>query len=154
MDASREFLKPSPAERFFNRAFGFMVGLGVGPSYCYLLEVRGRKSGKLYSTPVNLMDVNGKLVLVAPRGKTQWVRNAEASGEITLKRGRYRKRFHLQPVGVPEKLALLKQYLDRFQSAVQGYFPLRAGSPPEAFADVADRFPVFGLIEIQPSPRA
>ena len=116
--------------------------------------MRGRKSGKLYSTPVNLMDVNGKLVLVAPRGKTQWVRNAQASGEITLKRGRYRKRFHLQPVGVPEKLPLLKQYLDRFRSAVQGYFPVRAGSPPEAFADVADRFPVFGLLEIQPSPLA
>jgi len=153
MNATPEFLKPSPAEQWLNRAFGFIVGIGLGPSYCYLLEVRGRKTGKLYRTPVNLLDVDGKLLLVAPRGKTQWVRNAEASGEITLKRGRYRKGFRLQPVGVPERLEILKQYLDRFGSAVQRYFPVRAGSPPEAFADVADRFPVFALLEIQPSPR-
>ncbi|HTM35569.1 MAG TPA: nitroreductase/quinone reductase family protein [Terriglobales bacterium] len=152
MTASREFLKPSSAEQFLNRAFGFMVGLGVGPSYCYLLQVRGRKTGKLYSTPVYLMDLQGKLVLVAPRGKTQWVRNAEASGEITLKRGRYRKRFHLEPIGVPEKLAILEQYLNRFKAAVQRYFSVQAGSPPAAFAEVADGFPVFALAEIQRSP--
>jgi len=82
MNATREFLKPSAAEQWLNRAFGFMVGIGLGPSYCYLLKVRGRKTGKLYSTPVNLLDVNGKLLLVAPRGQTQWVRNAEASGAV------------------------------------------------------------------------
>ena len=148
MNATREFLKPSAAEQWLNRAFGFMVGIGLGPSYCYLLKVRGRKTGKLYSTTVNLLDVNGKLLLVAPRGQTQWVRNAEASGEITLKRGMYRKRFRLQRVGVPEKLAILAQYLDRFRTAVQRYFPVRAGSPPEAFVEVADWFPVFALLEI------
>jgi len=99
------------------------------------------------------MDLQGKLVLVAPRGKTQWVRNAEAAGEITLKRGRYRKSFHLQPIAVPEKLAILEQYLNRFRTAVQRYFSVQAGSPPEAFAEVADGFPVFELFEIRPSPR-
>lgn len=143
-----EFLKPSATEQFFNRAFGFLVGLGIGPSYCYLLQVRGRKSGKLYSTPVNLMEINGKLLLVAPRGRTQWVRNAEASGEITLKRGSYRKSFRLRPVESPAKLPILKQYLDSYRGAVQKYFSVPAGSPPEAFAAVADGHPVFELVEV------
>ena len=147
MVANPEFLKPSLAEQFFNRAFGFLVGLGIGPSYCYVLQVRGRKTGKLYSTPVNLLEIDGKRLLVAPRGRTQWVRNAQASGEITLKRASYRKSFHLQPVVAPEKLPILKQYLDDFRGAVQRYFSVPAGSPPEAFAGVAERYPVFELIE-------
>ena len=142
-----EFLKPSATEQFFNRAFGFLIGLGIGPSYCYLLQVRGRKTGKLYSTPVNLMMIDGKHLLVAPRGRTQWVRNAEATGEITLKRGSYRKRFHLRAIDSPAKLSVLKQYLDQFRSAVQRYFTVPAGSPAEAFAEVAEGYPVFELSE-------
>ncbi len=144
---TQEFLKPSAAEQFFNRAFGSLVGLGIGPSYCYLLQVRGRKSGKLYSTPVNVMEINGKRLLVAPRGRTQWVRNAEAAGQITLKRGSYRKNFRLKQIGSPDKLPVLKEYLDRYHTAVQRYFMVRAGSPAEAFADTADGHPVFELIE-------
>ncbi len=147
MAATQEFLKPSATEQFFNRVFGFLVGLGIGPSYCYLLQVRGRKSGRLYSTPVNLMEIGGKRLLVAPRGRTQWVRNAEASGQITLKRGSYQKDFRVEEIGAPEKLAILKEYLDRYHSAVQRYFTVRAGSSAEAFAEVAGKYPVFELIE-------
>lgn len=145
---TQEFLKPSATEQFFNRAFGFLVGMGVGPSYCYLLQVRGRKSGKLYSTPVNVMEINGKRLLVAPRGRTQWVRNAEATGQIMLKRGSYRKNFFLKEIGVPDKLPILKEYLDRYHSTVQRYFTVRAGSPAEAFAEVADKYPAFELTGI------
>lgn len=122
--------------------------MGIGPSYCYLLRVRGRKSGKLYSTPVNLMEIGGKRLLVAPRGRTQWVKNSEATGEVTLKRGSFQKKFRLREIGAPEKLPILKQYLDSYRSAVQRYFSVPAGSPAEAFAEVADRHPAFELIEI------
>jgi hypothetical protein len=144
---TQEFLKPSAAEQFFNRAFGFLVGKGVGPSYCYLLQVRGRKSGNLCSTPVNVMEINGKRLLVAPRGSTQWVRNAETAGEVTLKRGSFRRSFRLKEIVGPDKLPVLKEYLDRYRSAVQRYFTIHAGSPAEAFAEVADRHPVFELME-------
>jgi len=93
------FREPSAAERLFNHIFGFLVGLGLGFSYNYLLQVRGRKSGKLYSTPINLLELlHGKRFLVAPRGRTQWVRNAEAAGEVTLKKGNTRQKFRLRPV--------------------------------------------------------
>ena len=82
-----EFRAPTALERAFNRTYGFLVGLGLGFSHSYLLQVRGRKSGKLFSTPVELLELGGKRFLVAPRGRTQWVRNAEASGEVTLKKG-------------------------------------------------------------------
>src|SRR5438034_11405012 len=86
------FHAPSGLERVFNRIYGSLVGLGLGFSYNYLLEVRGRKSGRTYSTPIDLVELNGKRYLVAPRGRTKWVRNAEAAGEVTLKEGRTRRR--------------------------------------------------------------
>ena len=87
------FRAPSAVERVFNRAFGSLVGMGLGFSHNYLLQVRGRKSGKIYSTPIDLLELGGKRFLVAPRGRTQWVRNAEAAGEVTLKKGSKRQRY-------------------------------------------------------------
>lgn len=120
------FREPSSAEKAINRVFGFLVGLGLGFSYNYLLEVRGRKSGKLYSTPINLVELSGKKYLVAPRGRTQWVRNAEAAGEVTLKKGSKRQKFRLRPIAGAEKLPILKAYLDAFKREVQRYFPIPA----------------------------
>ena len=140
------FRKPNTMARAFNRVFGFLVGLGFGLPHNYLLEVRGRKSGRLYSTPVNLLEFRGRRFLVAGRGRTQWVRNAEAVGEVTLKKGRTRQRFRLRPVPDGEKPEILKAYLDRFKLTVQRYFPVPAGSDPQAFVDVAAQYPVFELI--------
>src|SRR5215467_14129918 len=88
-----EFRKPSAIEALFNSALGFLVRLGVGPRYMRLLQVRGRKTGKIYSTPVNLIEMGGKPFLVAPRGRTH----------------------------EEEKLEVLRLYLDRYKSQVQSY---------------------------------
>jgi deazaflavin-dependent oxidoreductase (nitroreductase family) len=140
------FRKPTAGERLFNRAFGLLVGLGLGLSHNYLVEVRGRKSGKIYATPIDLLELNGKRFLVAPRGRTQWVRNAEAAGEVTLKKGRMRLRYRILPVPDAGKPELLKAYLDRFKTTVQRYFPVPASSPPQAFIQVASNYPVFELL--------
>ena len=140
------FRKPSPLEAFFNRALGLLVGLGIGPAYMQLLQVRGRKSGRVYSTPVNLLEVAGKPYLVAPRGNTQWVRNAETAGEILLKRGSKERKYRLRPVAESDKPEILKMYLDSYKSAVQQYFPVPAGSPAAMFLEIAANHPVFELL--------
>ena len=138
--------KPSAAATLFNRFFGFLVGLGIGPRYMRLLQVRGRKTGRVYSSPVNLLQLRDKHYLVAPRGRTQWVRNSEATGEILLKRGSKQSKHRLQPVPDAEKPDILKLYLDSYKSAVQQFFPVPAGSPPAAFRDIASYYPVFELL--------
>ena len=145
-DTLPAFREPTTIEKLFNRTFGFLVGLGIGPAHIYVLEVRGRKSGKLFSTPVDLLDLNSKRYLVAPRGLTQWVRNAEAAGEITLKKGSKRQKYGLRPLSDVEKLPVLKAYLDGFKKEVQRYFPVPAGSPSDAFAEVASSYPAFELL--------
>ncbi len=141
------FREPTAVEKVFNRAFGFLIGIGLGFSYNRLLQVRGRKSGKLYSTPIDLLEWKGKEYLVAPRGRTQWVRNAEASGEVTLKKGSSRK-YRLRPIADVDKPEILKAYLDRFKKEVQTYFPVPAGSQVEAFVELAPSYPVFELLAV------
>jgi deazaflavin-dependent oxidoreductase (nitroreductase family) len=119
-----------------------LVGLGLGLRHNYLLEVRGRKTGGVFSTPVDLLEFKGKRFLVAPRGRTQWVRNAEAAGGAALKRGFERRKFRIRIVSDEEKPEILKEYLDRFKLTVQRYFPLQAGSESRAFVKVAEQYPV------------
>ncbi len=140
------FQKPTAIEGAFNRCFGFLVGLGLGMKHNYLLQVRGRKSGKLYSTPIDLLEIDGRRYLVAPRGRTQWVRNAEAAGEITLKKGSFRQTFRLRAIPDSDKPRYLKAYLDSFKTTVQRYFSVPAGSDVQAFAGIAANYPVFELV--------
>lgn len=144
--SSVPFQKPSAAERLFNRFFGFLVGIGLGLPHNYLVQVRGRKSGKLYSTPIDLLELDGKRYLVAPRGRTQWVQNAEAAGTVTLRKGSFRQSFGIRSLPDSEKPRYLKAYLDSFRTTVQRYFPVPAGSPEQAFAPIAANYPVFELL--------
>jgi len=143
---SGRFNQPTALDRAINKLFGLFVGLGLGLPHNYLLQVRGRKSGRIYSTPVDLLSRNGKRYLVAPRGYTQWVRNAIASGTISLKKGRRSEEFAVRMLSEDEKPEILKSYLDRYKLTVQRYFPVPAGSPIEAFRPLAGQYPVFELI--------
>jgi deazaflavin-dependent oxidoreductase (nitroreductase family) len=141
-----KYQPPSMFEAIFNRTFGFLASLGLAPKFIYQLEVRGRKTGKIYRSPVNLMEIAGKRILVAPRGRTQWIRNAEAAGEITLRRAAYRQAFTLRPIADTDKPPLLKEYLDRYSSAVKKFFPIPPASPVESFREIAPNYPVFELL--------
>ena len=124
--SSPAFRQPTAIERLFNRVFGFLVG-GLGFKHNYLLQVRGRKSGKLYSTPIDLLEIDGRRYLVAPRGQTQWVRNAEAAGEIVLKKGSDLQSFGLRPIANADKPPLLKGLPGEIQSRSTTLLPDRSG---------------------------
>ena len=147
-DAAPAFREPTALERVFNRAFGALVGLGVAPRDYYLLQVKGRKSGRIYGTPVSLVSLHGAWFLVAPRGRTQWVKNAEAANEIALRRGSTRRRFGLRALPDADKPPVLLAYLERYRSVVQRYFPVPADAPAGAFAGIAARYPVFELLPL------
>ncbi len=93
-----------------------------------------------------MLELEGKRFLVAGRGRTQWVRNAEVTEEVVLRRGWNRERCRVRPLARDEKAAVLSAYLERFSLTVQRYFPVPAGSPPAAFTELVDRYPVFELI--------
>jgi deazaflavin-dependent oxidoreductase (nitroreductase family) len=140
------FRAPTAVERLFSKAFGALVGWGVGPRGYYLLQVKGRKTGRVHSMPVIVLEIGGAIFLVAPRGRTQWARNVGAAPDVTLVRGSLRRACRARAVPDAEKAPVLRAYLDQYRSVVQRYFPVAAGSPPEAFAPIAARYPVFELV--------
>lgn len=147
-ETKESFNQPATFARVFNKLFGFFVGLGIGLPHNYLLQVRGRRSGRVYTTPVDVLNREGRRYLVAPRGNTQWVRNALASGTVSLKKGRRSEEFEIRIVSDDEKPEILKAYLDRYKLTVQRYFPMPAGSATEAFRPLTANYPVFELLPI------
>lgn len=141
--------KPGRTERIFNLIFGILVARGLGLPHNVLLEVRGRNTGRRYATPVDLLIVDERRYLVAPRGHTQWVRNALASGTVTLRRGRWSERFRVRALSPEETPPILRAYLDRFRRTVQRYFPVPAGSPAETFRPLVGHYPAFELVPDQ-----
>ena len=136
---------PGAVDRIFNRVFSWFVARGLAPANFYMLDVRGRKTGKIYSTPVDLLRFGERDYLVAPRGNTQWVRNARASGEVILRQGKKSEHWLLSEVADGAKPTILKSYLDTYSGQVQRFFPVRAGSPPEAFVPLVCRYPCFEI---------
>jgi hypothetical protein len=73
---------------------------------------------------------------------------------VTLKHGTSIRELALRAVLDSEKAPILKNYLDRFKLTVQRYFPIAAGSPPEAFSPYLSQYPVFELTPPPSAPRA
>lgn len=141
------FQQPGAVERLFGRALVALVRIGLVRGHFFVLEVRGRRTGKVISLPVDPIEIGGKRYLVCARGKSNWVRNARAAGEVVLARAMRRRRFVVHELPPNLRPAILKAYLDRFATEVQRFFPVPKGSPVEAFDALAQHYPVF---ELQP----
>jgi deazaflavin-dependent oxidoreductase (nitroreductase family) len=139
------FVPPGFVARMVNRAYGRLTRFGLSPSYSYLVQTEGRKTGRVRSTPVNLLRVGTRLYLVGTRGHTHWSRNVIASGNLALKRGRTLVSFRCHEVPNENKPEILKTYLIRFNWMVWRFFPVRSDADLSAFASIADRYPVFEL---------
>ena len=118
--------------------------LGVSPPHTYLLTVRGRKTGQPYSTPVTLVEKDGKRWLVAPYGEVGWVRNARAANRVTLTRGRRFETVRIHELSAEHAAPVLKTYLRQVPVA-RPFFDVTPRSNLRDFAAEASRHPVFRI---------
>ena len=120
------------------------AGLSVWGSR--ILRVRGRSTGELRETPVNLLDHDGQRYLVAPRGVTQWVRNLRVAEGGELRLGRRSERFAAVELTDPEKPDILRAYLRRWKVEVGVFFDgVDADSAEEELVRIAPGHPVFRI---------
>jgi hypothetical protein len=144
--AARRTLQPSFADREVNRVVGALTRAGLSVAGSRLLEVRGRRSAFLGRVPVNLLVLEGRRYLVAPRGQTLWVRNLRAAGEADLILGR--RRDHVRAAELDDELKgpVLRAYLKRFGWEVGRFFGgVGAAASAEELARIAPDHPVFRL---------
>jgi len=137
--------------RVMNPSVRRLVRVGIGVWGARELQVRGRRSGKVRSTVVNVLELDGARYLVAPRGNTEWVRNVRAAGTAQLRVGRRVEGVALAEVHDPARqVAVLRAYLRRWRFEVGQFFE---GVGPDGSDDelsaVAGKHPVF---ELSPAP--
>src|SRR5438874_6276813 len=65
------------------------VGALLGPNA--LITIRGRMSGLARTTPVALVEIEGKRWVIGTFGEVNWVRNLRAAGEASLSVGKRRE---------------------------------------------------------------
>lgn len=134
----------TPLRRIGNLLIAPAARLGLAGRRTHILTVVGRRTGRRYSTPVQLVLENGRRWLVSPYGERAWVRNARAAGWVELKRALKTERVQVEEVGAEEAAPVLREYL-RTTPIVKPYFDADADSPLDAFAAEAGRHPVFRL---------
>lgn len=131
--------------RLVNAVMSPLTRVGLAGRHSYLLTVRGRTSGKSYSTPMILIEHGGRW-LVAPYGEVGWVRNARAAGRVELSRAGRTEALRIEEVSPQQAAPVLKRYL-RSVSVVRPFFDVKPDSAIEEFVAEAPRHPVFRLLE-------
>jgi deazaflavin-dependent oxidoreductase (nitroreductase family) len=131
----------------FNRAVAGLTRMGVSVWGSRILSVKGRSSGVMRSTPVNLLTVADRRYLVAPRGETQWVRNIRVAGGGELTLGRRREPISVLEVDDEDKVEILRSYLRRWKAEVGVFFDgVSATSPESELRRIAPDHPVFVIV--------
>lgn len=141
------YLRPGRSTRIFNAIVAFLTRRGISVWGSRQLYVRGRTSGELRQTPVNLLTVDGARYLVAPRGVTQWVRNIRVAGEGELRLGRQSESFTPVELADNEKPTILRAYLKRWKFEIGVFFDgVGPDSTDEELLAIAAGYPVFRVV--------
>ena len=125
-----------------------MLGAGLPLGPLVLLSVRGRKSGKIYTIPVALVERDGIRWLVAAFGVVNWVSNLRAAGGAQLMRGRHTEAIGVVELEARDAAPVLKQFLQSFQMVpfIPPYFDVTPKSPLADFEREAVHHPVFRIV--------
>src|SRR5205814_3078728 len=81
---SSDLYRLSPGARLINSLFRLLTRLGLGAAYRHVLTVPGCKTGRLYSTPVDIIEHDDRRWLVAGYGRSEERRvGKECRGGVT-----------------------------------------------------------------------
>jgi len=145
MGSSPKPYRLSLGRRAINALVRPLARLGLAGPRTFLLTVPGRKTGKLWTTPVSIVSEGDERWLVAPYGDRNWVKNARAAGCVELRRGRGRERLVVDELSPEEAVPVLREYYRRGR-VTRPFFDVSLDSGDEAWAAEAPRHPVFRLI--------
>ena len=81
----------------------------LGPNA--LITVRGRKSGVPRTTPIALVEINGRRWVIGTFGDTNWVRNLRAARQATLTVGRHREELVADELDVEGRTMFFREVI-------------------------------------------
>jgi len=123
------------------------AGALLGPNA--LITVRGRKSGEPRTTPVALVEIDGRRWVIGTFGDTNWVRNLRAAGEATVSVGRRREEVKAAELVGEDRVSffrdVLTPYVKRLRIGTLLLSVLGARDIVDDPAAAAEKRPVFEL---------
>ena len=132
--------------KYVNKVMIGLQKLGVGgDNGPVILVVPGRKTGKLRSTPITPMAVDGKRYVLGGLPGSDWAANARAAGEVELRLGRTTERVRMVELPPAEARPLLRLFPVEVPTGV-GLLKnagLVTGPNPDEYEALAGRCPVF-----------
>jgi len=144
-------MMPSPkpyrlslGRRALNAIVRPLARLGLTGPRTFLLTVPGRRTGRLWSTPVSIVRLGEERWLVAPYGGRNWVKNARAAGWVELRRGRTVERLGVTELSPVHAVPVLQEYYRRGR-VTRRFFAVTLRSSHEEWLVDAPRHPVFEL---------
>jgi deazaflavin-dependent oxidoreductase (nitroreductase family) len=143
-DGNRPVFRMTRVRRIGDTIIGGLIRAGIVPG-SYLLTTTGRKTGQPRTTPVTLVERDGRRWLVAPYGPVSWVHNTRAAGKVSLSRRGHRLGYTVREVPPEEAGPVLKEYI-KLARPTRPYFDATPDSPVEEFVAEAERHPVFELL--------
>jgi deazaflavin-dependent oxidoreductase (nitroreductase family) len=105
----------------FNRLAGVLLRAGVPMGLNALITVPGRKTGLPRTTPVTVIEANGRRWVMAPFGEVDWVRNLRAAGRATMTARRHHRVVTAIELEPAERVAFFRDVL---RPLVRRYGPL------------------------------
>ncbi len=120
------------------------LGIAFGPMQ--LLTVRGRRTGRLLTFPIAVIELDSGRYIFQAFPKAAWVTNARAADTVTLTRGRKSSTARLVELPVDQRGPVLRSLVSTSPSSVANRFVttgLADAPTPEAVAASADRIAVF-----------
>src|SRR5918992_1922326 len=97
--------------RFFNPLARRLLGFGIPMGPNTLLTVRGRKSGLPRTTPVAVLEVDGRRWVIGAYGDVNWVRNLRAAREGVIRVGGRPQRVRAVELSTEEAAAFFREVL-------------------------------------------
>ncbi|HEY8641168.1 MAG TPA: nitroreductase family deazaflavin-dependent oxidoreductase [Candidatus Dormibacteraeota bacterium] len=134
----------------FNPIAQKLLGIGVPLGPNALITVRGRQSGLPRTTPVALVEIQGRRWVIGTFGDVNWVRNLRAAREATITVGKRRESVSAAELSQQEGAEFFAQVLGPYIRSLRlGRFligsVLGAGEILDDPGPAASRRPVFEL---------
>jgi deazaflavin-dependent oxidoreductase (nitroreductase family) len=130
----------TPMVRGVNVTMRGLSRLGVGPAH--VLTTTGRTTGEKHDVPVSPIEVEGVEYLVSPYGERDWVKNARANPDVTLRRGKMARSVTLVEIPIEQAAPVLVAYHARERFARR--FMAVPDEPTDSdFVSSTESFPVF-----------
>jgi deazaflavin-dependent oxidoreductase (nitroreductase family) len=113
-------LQPPRGISVFNAIARPLLAAGLPMGFNGLLTVPGRKTGQPRTTPVAIIEVDGRRWIWCPWGERHWVRNLRAAGRATIEVRRQTESVTARELDPAERLVFFRDVLGPLARSMRG----------------------------------